>query len=79
MGTGVRRVKKNNGGLTIPRPCRGRCRAGYSSTDGPPLPRKRAPFSKKLMFRNAILNEAHVVSTDVNCCVTILPGQAEQT
>ena len=26
---------------------RGRCRAGYSNTGGPPLPRKRAPFPKK--------------------------------
>ena len=35
------------GGLTNPRPWRGRCRAGYSNTGGPPLPRKRAPSSKK--------------------------------
>ena len=35
------------GGLTNPRPWRGRCRASYSNTGGPPLPRKRVPFSKK--------------------------------
>ena len=35
------------GGLTKPRPWRGRCRAGYSNTGGPPLPRKRAPLQKK--------------------------------
>ena len=34
-------------GLTNPRPWRRRCRAGYSNTGGPPLPRKRAPFTKK--------------------------------
>ena len=37
----------HTGGLTKPRPWRGRCRAGYSNTGGPPLPRKRAPSSKK--------------------------------
>ena len=35
------------GGLTNPRPWRGRCGASFSNTGGPPLPRKRAPFSKK--------------------------------
>ena len=35
------------GGLTNPRPWRGRCRAGYSNTGGPPLPQKRAPLTKK--------------------------------
>ena len=35
------------GGLKNPRPWRGRCRTGYSNTGGPPLPRKRAPFTKK--------------------------------
>ena len=35
------------GGLTKLRPWRGRCRAGYSNTGGPPLPRKRAPLTKK--------------------------------
>ena len=34
------------GGLTNPRPWRGRCRAGFSNTGGPPLPRKRAPCQK---------------------------------
>ena len=38
------------GGLTNPRPWRGRCRAGYSNTGGPPLPRKRAPFLIKGSF-----------------------------
>ena len=37
----------HTGGLTNPRPWRRRCRAGYSNTGGPPLPRKRAPSSKK--------------------------------
>ena len=36
------------GGLTNPRPWRGRCRAGYANTGGPPLPRKRAPLQKKV-------------------------------
>ena len=36
----------HTGDLTNPRPWRRRCRAGYSSTGGPPLPRKRAPFKK---------------------------------
>ena len=35
------------GGLTNPRTWRGRFRAGSSNTGGPPLPRKRAPFTKK--------------------------------
>ena len=39
------------GGLTNPRPWRGRCRAGYSNTGGPPLPRKRAPLQKKKDLR----------------------------
>ena len=39
------------GGLTNPRPWRGRCRAGFSNTGGPPLPRKRAPLQKN-MTRN---------------------------
>ena len=38
----------HTGGLTNPRPWRGRCRAGYFSTSGPPLPRKRAPLQKRL-------------------------------
>ena len=37
----------HTGGLTNPRPWHGRCRAGYSNTSGPPLPRKRAPLQKK--------------------------------
>ena len=36
----------HTGGLTNPRPWHGRCRAGYSNTGGPPLPRKRAPSQK---------------------------------
>ena len=35
------------GGLTNPRPWRGRCRAGYSNTGGPPLPRQREPLRAK--------------------------------
>ena len=38
------------GGLINPRPWRGRCQAGYSNTGGPPLPRKRAPLTKKYML-----------------------------
>ena len=38
----------HTGGLTNPRPWRGRCGAGYSNTGGPPLPRKRAPLQKKV-------------------------------
>ena len=30
------------------RPWRGRCRAGYSNTGGPPLPGKRAPCQKNM-------------------------------
>ena len=40
----------HTGGLTNPCPWCGRCRAGYSNTGGPPLPRKRAPFQKKFLF-----------------------------
>ena len=40
------KYKQSTGGLTNPRPWRGGCRAGYSNTGGPPLPRKRAPSSK---------------------------------
>ena len=40
----------HTGGLTNPRPWCGRCRAGYSNTGGPPLPRKRALSSKKVHF-----------------------------
>ena len=49
-----RSTKKNlltTGGLTNPRPWRGRCRAGYSNTGGPPLPQKRAPYTKKNLLR----------------------------
>ena len=35
------------GGLINLRPRRGRCRANFSNTGGPPLPRKRSPFQKK--------------------------------
>ena len=38
----------HTGGLTNPHLWRGRCRAGFSNTGGPPLPRKRAPCQKKL-------------------------------
>ena len=41
-------LKKLTGSLTNPRPWRGRCRAGYSNTGGPPLPRKRAPSTKNV-------------------------------
>ena len=36
---------RHMGGLTNPRPWRRSCRAGYSNTGGPPLPRKRAPLA----------------------------------
>ena len=38
----------HTGGLTNPRPWHGRCRAGFSNTGGPPLPRKRAPLQKRV-------------------------------
>ena len=38
----------HTGVLINPHAWRGRCQAGYSNTGGPPLPRKRAPFKKKL-------------------------------
>ena len=41
-------VVGHTGGLTNPRPWRGRCRAGFSNTDGPPLPQKRAPYKKSV-------------------------------
>ena len=37
----------HTGGLINRRLWRGRCRAGYSNTGGPPLPRKRGALSKK--------------------------------
>ena len=47
------------GVLTNPRPWHGRCQAGYSNTGGPPLPRKRAPFTKKyeayFIFKNQLV------------------------
>ena len=36
----------HTGGLTNPRPWRGRCRAGYSITGGPPLALKEGAFTK---------------------------------
>ena len=45
----------HTGGLTNPRPWRGRCRAGYSNTGGPPLPRKRAPLQKKKKKKKTLL------------------------
>ena len=41
----------HTGGVTNPRPWRGRCRSGSSNTGGPPLPQRRAPFTKKTFFR----------------------------
>ena len=35
-------------GLTNPHPWRERWRAGFSNTDEPPLPQKRAPFPKNV-------------------------------
>ena len=50
----------HTGGLINPCPWRGRCRAGYSNTGGPPLPRKRAPCKKpvqdKLIFSSVNQN-----------------------
>ena len=37
----------HTGGVIYPRPWRRRCRASYSNTGGPPLPRKRGALSKK--------------------------------
>ena len=41
----------HTGGLTNPRPWHGRCRAGYSHTGGPLLPRTR---KKALLFKKYI-------------------------
>ena len=41
-------VVGHKGGLTNPRPWRGKCRARFSNTGGPPLPRKRAPLQKNI-------------------------------
>ena len=49
-GSGRRVALGHMGGLTNPRPWRGRCRAGYSNTGEPPLPRKRAPLQKNLIY-----------------------------
>ena len=38
----------HTGGLTNPRPWRGRCRADYSNTGGPPLASKEGAFNKKM-------------------------------
>ena len=53
---------KITGGLTNPRPWRGRCRAGFSNTGGPPLPRKRAPSQKKIYESRTILLHSDVHS-----------------
>ena len=52
-------------GLINPRPWRGRCHASYSNTGGPPLPRKRAPFTKtspsqELVSASASSDTSHV-------------------
>ena len=47
----------HTGGLTNPRPWRGRCRAGFSNTGGPPLPRKRAPLQKKACLSGGPLEQ----------------------
>ena len=49
----------HTGGLTNPRPWRGRCQAGYSNTGGPPLPQKRALLQTKVQktAHNGILTK----------------------
>ena len=57
------------GGLINPRPWRGRCRAGYSNTGEPPLPRKRAPCQKRhilQVLRNLTQNTWYNI-TDSKC------------
>ena len=54
------------GGLTNPRPWRGRCQTGYSNTGGPPLPRKRAPSSKKRAEKIEAEVEAAVMAARVS-------------
>ena len=48
----------HTGGLTNPRPWRGRCRAGSCNTGGPPLPQKRAPLQKgnKTIYSSTLYN-----------------------
>ena len=53
----------HTGGLINPRSWRGRCRAGYSNTGGPPLPRKRAPCQKKCDLTKFSIFKLLLVST----------------
>ena len=57
------------GGLTNPHPWRGRCRADYSNTGGPPLPRKRAPYKKGLIF---FFRESTHWTYNLDCSVQLL-------
>ena len=62
----------HTGGLTNPRPWRGRCQAGFSNTSGPPLPRKRAPYNNNnKKSRKMWILELHVVHG--YCNTTSLP------
>ena len=56
-------VVGHTGGLTNPRIWRRRCRAGYSNTGGPPLPQKRAPFSKKARINQ---NKIHACISNIS-------------
>ena len=71
----------HTGGLTNPRPWRGRCRASYSNTGGPPLPRKRAPTSKnvlgntKAIFYHRFLCQG--ICSSIPCRVLVLGHDLE--
>ena len=63
-------VFRQIGGLTNPRPWRGRCRAGFSNNGGSPLPRKRAPLQKELSKFKDLICIMYVVLPAANCdCV----------
>ena len=51
----------HTGGLINPRPWRGRCRAGYSNTGGPPLPGKRAPGQKIVQDSFFSINPSFII------------------
>ena len=61
----------HTGGLITPRPWRERCRAGYSNTGGPPLPRKR----EKL--QNCTFEDIFIVFSMLMASCEILPAWAQ--
>ena len=60
----------HTGGLTNPRPWRGRCRASCSNTGVPPLPRKRVPYQKNLLPKSQpkTLGIGHILYPDCLAC-----------